>query len=171
LRPEIADWPAIRTVPSYHFPNVTAKESRVQRRDGEKEHKPYIRACAFTWRGEVERLNQEHIFEQYPEIFNKHKQFKKTRYTLVIVFISIFLITNLFLPVEFYDWMFTLLCLELFIFSICGVFIWSKFNDFFQDCERITGKKMEVTIKYWYVAAILSIIFAIVVGYFDLVAT
>ena len=49
--------PEKRTVPSYHLPNVTAKESQVQRRDGEKEHKPYIRACAFTWGRENESKN------------------------------------------------------------------------------------------------------------------
>jgi tetratricopeptide (TPR) repeat protein len=50
LRPDIADWPAIRTVPSYHLPNVTAKESEVQPKDGEQKRKPYYGAFAFTWR-------------------------------------------------------------------------------------------------------------------------
>jgi hypothetical protein len=42
--------PEKRTVPSYHFPNVTAKESRVQRRDGEQEHEVFMVLRAFTWR-------------------------------------------------------------------------------------------------------------------------
>jgi len=41
--------PAKRTVPSYHLPNVTAKESEVQPKDGEQGRKAYYLPFAFTW--------------------------------------------------------------------------------------------------------------------------
>jgi hypothetical protein len=42
--------PEKRTVASHHIPNVTAKQSEVQPKDGEKQRKAYYLPFAFTWR-------------------------------------------------------------------------------------------------------------------------